>query len=98
MSTPELPGIFGTLAPILNHYGYLAVGGLVLVEACAIPVPGETILIAASLYAGAGKLNVVAVGVIAWICAELGDNIGFLIRHFSDRALALGAGKYIFLT
>ena len=98
MSTPELPGIFGTLAPILNHYGYLAVGGLVLVEDFGIPVPGETILIAASLYAGAGKLNVVAVGVIAWVCAVLGDNIGFAIGHFGGRRLALKYGKYVFLT
>jgi membrane protein DedA with SNARE-associated domain len=97
-TTPALPGIFGTLAPILNHYGYVAVGGLVLVEDFGIPVPGETILIAASLYAGAGRLNVVAVGVIAWICAVLGDNIGFLIGHFGGRRLALKYGKYIFLT
>ncbi|HWG12185.1 MAG TPA: VTT domain-containing protein [Streptosporangiaceae bacterium] len=98
MSTPALPGIFGTLAPILNHYGYFAVGGLVLVEDFGIPVPGETILIAASLYAGAGKLNVVAVGLIAWVCAVLGDNIGFLIGHFGGRRLALKYGKYVFLT
>jgi membrane protein DedA with SNARE-associated domain len=98
MSTPALPGIFGTLAPILNNYGYFAVGGLVLVEDFGIPVPGETILIAASLYAGAGRLNVVAVGIIAWICAVLGDNIGFLIGHFGGRRLALKYGKYIFLT
>ena len=98
MSTPALPGIFGTLAPILNNYGYFAVGGLVLVEDFGIPVPGETILIAASLYAGAGRLNVVAVGVIAWVCAVLGDNIGFLIGHFGGRRLALKYGKYVFLT
>jgi membrane protein DedA with SNARE-associated domain len=99
MSTaPELPGFLGSLAPILNNYGYLAVGGLVLIEDFGIPVPGETILIAAALYAGAGRLNVVAVGVIAWICAVLGDNIGFLIGHFGGRQLALRYGKYIFLT
>jgi membrane protein DedA with SNARE-associated domain len=97
-TTPALPGIFGTLAPILNNYGYFAVGGLVLVEDFGIPVPGETILIAASLYAGAGRLNVVAVGVIAWVCAVLGDNIGFLIGHFGGRRLALKYGKYVFLT
>jgi membrane protein DedA with SNARE-associated domain len=98
MSTPALPGIFGTLEPILNNYGYFAVGGLVLVEDFGIPVPGETILIAASLYAGAGRLNVVAVGVIAWICAVLGDNIGFLIGHSGGRRLALKYGRYVFLT
>ena len=97
-TTPALPGIFGTLAPILNNYGYFAVGGLVLVEDFGIPVPGETILIAASLYAGAGRLNVVVVGLIAWVCAVLGDNIGFLIGHFGGRRLALKYGRYVFLT
>jgi membrane protein DedA with SNARE-associated domain len=98
MSTPALPGFLGSLAPILNNYGYFAVGGLILVEDFGIPLPGETILIAASLYAGAGKLNVVAVGVIAWVCAVIGDNIGFLIGHFGGRRLALKYGKYILLT
>ena len=98
MSTPALPGFLGSLAPILNNYGYFAVGGLVLVEDFGIPLPGETILFSATLYVGAGKLNVVAVGVIAWICAVIGDNIGFLIGHFGGRRLALKYGKYIFLT
>jgi membrane protein DedA with SNARE-associated domain len=97
-AAPELPGFLGSLAPVLNHYGYLAVAVLVLVEDFGIPVPGETILIAAALYAGAGRLNVVAVGVIAFICAIIGDNIGFLIGHFGGRALALRYGKYVFLT
>jgi membrane protein DedA with SNARE-associated domain len=98
MTSPALPGLFGALEPVLNHYGYLAVAGLVLVEDFGIPVPGETILIAASLYAGAGRLNVVAVGVIATLAAITGDNIGFAIGHFGGRALALRYGKYVFLT
>ena len=98
MTSPALPGLFGALEPVLNHYGYLAVAALVLVEDFGIPVPGETILIAASLYAGAGRLNVVLVGVIATLAAIAGDNIGFAIGHFGGRALALRYGKYIFLT
>jgi membrane protein DedA with SNARE-associated domain len=98
MTSPALPGLFGALEPVLNHYGYLAVAGLVLVEDFGIPVPGETILIAASLYAGAGRLNVVLVGVIATLAAIIGDNIGFAIGHFGGRALALRYGKYVFLT
>jgi membrane protein DedA with SNARE-associated domain len=41
---------------------------------------------------------VVAVGVIAFVCAVLGDNIGFLIGHFGGRRLALKYGRYVFLT
>ncbi|MGH3782390.1 MAG: hypothetical protein ACRDRO_17660 [Pseudonocardiaceae bacterium] len=29
---PGLPGFLGSVAPLLDHYGYLAVGGLLLVE------------------------------------------------------------------
>ena len=98
MSTPALPGIFGAVEPVLNHYGYLAVAALVTLEDFGIPVPGETVVIAAALYAGAGRLNVVLVGVIATLAAIVGDNIGFAIGHFGGRTLALRWGKYVFLT
>jgi membrane protein DedA with SNARE-associated domain len=98
MSTPALPGIFGAFAGTLNDYGYLAVGLFVTIEDFGVPVPGETILIAASLYAGAGRLNVVVVGLVGFFGAVIGDNIGFAIGHFGGRALALRWGKYVFLT
>ena len=40
-----------------------------MVEDFGIPVPGESVLIVASIYAGAGRLNVVAVGVIGFAAA-----------------------------
>lgn len=97
-TAPQLPGVFAHLAPVLDHYGYLAVGGLILLEDFGVPVPGETILIAAAVYAGAGQLNVVAVGVIGLVAAVLGDNIGFAIGDFGGRRLALRYGRYVFLT
>ncbi len=96
--TPQLPGVFGALAPILDRYGYLAVGGLVLVEDFGVPAPGETILIAAAVYAGAGQLNIIAVGVIGFLGAVIGDNIGFAIGHFGGRRLVLRWGRYVLLT
>ena len=69
-----------------------------LVEDFGIPAPGETVLIAAAVYAGSGQLNIVAVAVIGFFAAVLGDNIGFAIGHFGGRRLALRFGRYIFLT
>jgi membrane protein DedA with SNARE-associated domain len=69
-----------------------------MIEDFGIPVPGETILIAGGIYAGAGQLNIVTVGIIGFAAAVIGDNIGFAIGHFGGRALALRWGKYIFLT
>jgi membrane protein DedA with SNARE-associated domain len=97
-SSPPLPGFLNALASPLQHYGIWAIGFLVLVEDFGIPVPGETILIAGAIYAGAGKLNVVTVGVVAVIAAIIGDNVGFAIGHFGGRALALRWGRYVFLT
>jgi membrane protein DedA with SNARE-associated domain len=94
----QLPQPFEALAPLLDHYGYLAVGGLLFVEDFGIPVPGETVLIAASLYAGIGRLNVVAVAVVAFAAALLGDNLGYLIGRKGGRPLLERVGKYVFLT
>ncbi len=98
MSAPPLPGVLASLAPILDNWGYLAVGGLLLIEDFGIPVPGETVLIAASVYAGAGRLNVVAVGVIALAAAVIGDNIGYLIGRHGGQRLISRFGRYVLLT
>ena len=95
---PPLPGFLDSLAGPLDRYGLWAVLLFVMIEDFGIPVPGETILIAASVYAGAGQLNVVAVAAVGFIAAVTGDNIGFAIGHFGGRALALRWGRYVFLT
>ncbi|MGZ4232432.1 MAG: DedA family protein [Solirubrobacteraceae bacterium] len=96
---PEhLPGVLHALEPTLNHYGYLAVVGLVLIEDFGVPVPGETVLILAAVYAGTGRFNIALVALLGFCGALLGDNIGFAIGHFGGRPLAERYGRYIFLT
>jgi len=97
-SPPPLPGFLNAISSPLAHYGLWAIGLLITLEDFGIPVPGETILIAGSIYAGAGRLNIVAVGLVGFIAAVIGDNIGFAIGHFGGRRLALRWGKYVFLT
>ncbi len=87
-----------SLEPTLNQYGYLAVAGLVLLEDFGVPVPGETVLILGAVYAGAGRLNVFLVALLAFLAAVLGDNIGFAIGHFGGRPLVERYGRYILLT
>ena len=71
---------------------------LVLIEDFGVPVPGETVLILAAVYAGAGRLNIGLVVLLGFLGALLGDNIGFAIGHFGGRPLAERYGRYIFLT
>jgi membrane protein DedA with SNARE-associated domain len=72
--------------------------GLVLIEDFGVPVPGETVLILAAVYAGTGRLNIVLVSLLGFCGAVLGDNIGFAIGHFGGRRLAQRYGRFIFLT
>ena len=95
---PVLPGFLNSLAGPLSHYGLWAILVLVLIEDFGIPVPGETVLIAGAIFAGSGRLNVVAVGVIGFAAAVVGDNIGYTIGRFGGRALVERWGRYVFLT
>lgn len=97
-TTVQLPGILANLGPTLDHYGYLAVGGFVFLEDFGVPVPGETILLAAAVYAGAGVLNPVLVGIIAVFAAIIGDNVGFGIGHIAERKVILRYGRFVFIT
>jgi membrane protein DedA with SNARE-associated domain len=82
MTAPQLPGVLGSLAPLLDHYGYLAVAGLIMLVDCGVPAPGETVLIAGPVDAGAGHLDFVAVNGITIAAAVVDDNIGRAIGHF----------------
>src|SRR6201996_7574801 len=95
---PELPGFLNSLAGPLGHYGLWAILLLVLVEDFGIPVPGETVLIAGAIFAGSGRLNIVAVGVVGFCAAVVGDNIGYGIGRFGGRRLVDRWGRDIFLT
>jgi membrane protein DedA with SNARE-associated domain len=74
------------------------VAGLVLLEDFGVPVPGETTLILAAVYAGAGRLSIWLVVLLGFVGAVVGDNIGFAIGHFGGRRLVERFGRYIFLT
>ncbi len=94
----QLPGFLHSLQPTLNQFGYLAVFAVVLIEDFGVPLPGETILILGAVYAGTGRLNVFLVGMLGFLGALIGDNIGFAIGHFGGRALVERFGRYVFLT
>jgi membrane protein DedA with SNARE-associated domain len=98
--TPQhIPVFINALAPTIDKYGYLGVAVLVMIEDFGIPVPGETVLIAASFFAGAnGHLNIFLIAVVAFIGAVIGDNIGFAIGNYGGHPLVERFGKYIFLT
>lgn len=80
----------------LESYGYLVVFLLVMLESIGVPVPGETALIGAALYAGStGKLEIWGVIAVAIAGAIIGDNIGFSIGRYGGARLLLRHGHKI---
>jgi membrane protein DedA with SNARE-associated domain len=69
---------------------------LVMGESIGIPVPGETALIGAALYAGSThKLEIGLVIAVAIAGAIIGDNIGFSLGRYGGARLLLRHGHRI---
>jgi membrane protein DedA with SNARE-associated domain len=85
-----------TLTRLLAGYGYLAVALFVAVESMGVPFPGETILIAAAVYAGTTHhLNIALVIAAAAAGAILGDNLGFWAGRAGGYRLLRRYGRYV---
>src|ERR1700680_962717 len=84
------------LDSVLATYGYLAVFFFVGIESIGIPVPGETMLVTAAIYAGTtGKLSIFWVIVASSAGAIVGDNIGYVIGRTGGYPLVKPDGGYI---
>jgi membrane protein DedA with SNARE-associated domain len=79
----------------LHTLGYPAVALFVGVEGIGIPLPGETMLIAAALYAAQGQISIVGVIAAAAVGAVIGNCIGFAIGWFGGYPLLRRFGKYV---
>jgi membrane protein DedA with SNARE-associated domain len=96
--SPQLALVFGhgTIDGWLATYGYAVVFALVAVESLGVPVPGETTLIAASVYAGSTqRLTIWWVIAVAAAAAIVGDNAGFAVGRYGGARLLLRYGEKI---
>ena len=81
-----MPSVMG----ILDHYGqyaWLAVFAFVVVENFGVPIPGETMLLAASAYAAAGHLNIALVVICCIGGVWLGSTLSYLAGRRGGVAL-----------
>ncbi|HEY9766486.1 MAG TPA: DedA family protein [Chroococcales cyanobacterium] len=90
--------IIASLIPWLEHWGYLAVFLGIMLENAGIPVPGETLIIAAAILAGQGVLNIQGVFLMAVAGAILGDNLGYWLGFKGGRAFLLRHGRWLGIT
>src|SRR2546421_220086 len=72
---------------LVHHYGLVALFIVVMLESGGAPLPGETALIAAAIFAADGHLNIAEVIVVAAAAAIIGDNLGYWLGRTGGRAL-----------
>jgi membrane protein DedA with SNARE-associated domain len=81
---------------LLQTYGYLVVFFFVGVESTGIPLPGETVLLAAAIYAGATHhLEIAGIIVAAALGAILGDNLGYWVGREGGFRLLRRYGRWV---
>ena len=99
-----------TLQNLVSTHGYWVIALIVGLESMGIPLPGETILVLAAIYAAADPtLNIWFVIVAAAVGSILGDNLGYWIgkryayvllvrygRHIGMSAPRIKVGQYLF--
>ena len=85
-----------TLHGLLHTYGLWMVFALIMLESMAVPLPGETALISAALYAGSThEISIVVVILVAASAAIVGDNVGYLVGRTIGSRLVARYGRYI---
>src|SRR3954452_24724727 len=72
------------LTDLIATHGYWFVATVIALESMGLPLPGETVLVTAGLYAGTThELDIAVLVAAAAIGATLGDNVGFWVgRRF----------------
>ena len=87
------------LAPLISVYGSWLVAAIIALECVGVPLPGETVLIAAALYAGSThELSIWSVFVAGVLGGVIGNFIAFWVgREFGYRLL-LRYGHYVHLS
>ena len=94
----EFEHLLGLLEPWVQEYGVAAVFLILMLESFGMPLPGESLLIVASIVAGRGDLSFVALFFAAWAGAVVGDSIGYLIGRKLGGSLLRHYGGKIGLT
>jgi membrane protein DedA with SNARE-associated domain len=87
------------IGQLIHAYGLLTVAVVIGLECIGVPLPGETALLAAAIYAGTKHdLNIVAVILTAAGAAFGGRMIGYVIGHEFGYWLLLRYGNYVRMT
>ena len=81
---------------LIQAYGLWVLFAVVMLESMGTPMPGETALITAALYAGSThQIGLASVVLVAAAAAIIGDNIGYFIGRSVGFHLVMRYGRYV---
>jgi membrane protein DedA with SNARE-associated domain len=83
---------------LIERYGYLIVFLGVMLEGVGIPLPGETVLIAAGALAHRGHLTLWETMAWGGLGAVMGGQVGYCVGRFGGRPFVQRWGRYVFIT
>jgi membrane protein DedA with SNARE-associated domain len=94
-----LTSVLADIPALIATYGYGLILVMVMLESLGLPLPGETTLITASIYAGATH-DLTLTGIIAAAVAGavIGDNLGFWIGEKVGYRLLVRFGPRLHIT
>ncbi len=85
-------------AALISAYGLWLIAGMIAIECVGVPLPGETVLVAAAIYAGTThQLDIAAVIGAAIVGAILGNVAAFALGRAYGYRLLRRYGRYIHL-
>ena len=88
-----------SIVHLIHDYGLVVVAGVIGLESVGLPIPGESVLIAASIFAGSHhELNIVEVILTAAAAAIVGQMVGYVIGREFGYWLLLRYGPYLRIT
>ncbi|KIP66894.1 DedA family protein [Vibrio jasicida] len=72
------------MKPLLEQYGYLALIVSIFLEGIGIPMPGQSLMIAASIISSEHVMNLSLVMIVSWLSCFLGNTCGYLIGYYFE--------------
>jgi membrane protein DedA with SNARE-associated domain len=92
----EHTSLSDALISLIPTYGPWIIFGIVALESAGVPLPGETILVAAALLAATtGQISIVVVVLASAGGAIVGDGIGYMVGRRFGLPLIRRYGRYI---
>ncbi|MEF1246758.1 DedA family protein [Vibrio owensii] len=72
------------MKPLLEQYGYLALIVSIFLEGIGIPMPGQSLMIAASIISSEHVMNLSLVMIVSWFSCFFGNTCGYLIGYYFE--------------